>query len=38
MACIDSEFFVYVLEMTLDGSDREIHRSAIWRFERPAAA
>ena len=25
MACIDSEFFVYVLQVTLDRSDREIH-------------
>lgn len=25
MACIDSQFFVYVLEVTFDGSDREIH-------------
>jgi hypothetical protein len=25
MACIDSEFFVYMLEMTFDGPNREIH-------------
>ena len=25
VACIDSKLFVYVLEMTLDGSNREVH-------------